>query len=357
VSLVKYVGPRGVRWGYRFWKAGVLHKQQVGSYELAKEAEKRERKALEESAFEVRWGPVRPALIDWATALDKYAEAKQKKGTLKDDLTRLGWWRTWAEAQGVTHLQGLTPDVVDQGVRALERAVDPKSGRTLHKPQTVRHYYNNLRHLGNLAVKRWRWLSQNPVLVIPPPSVKTARRKIPTPQQARELEQAAPLPLRRLIQAAKYTGQRKSAVLRMTAEHARTHPGYYPAFDDKGDVEYEIPVAAPLTELIRETGVATGYLWRDAQGEPLKGRFPRKDWERARAKIGMPELTFHGLRHLVGVTLAEAGVPEAVIQAFLGHATREATRMYTRWVREKSLQQASSTLTKAFREPKPRRRR
>jgi integrase len=355
LTLVKYVGPRGVRWGYRFWAGGQLVKQQVGSYELAKEAEKRARRERETAAFEVRWGPVTPALTDWATALEKYEHAKAKKDTLRDDLTRLRWWRAWAEAHGVSHLQGLTPDVVDAGLTALETETTD-TGRTRHRPQTVRHYYNVLRHLGNLAVRRWRWLRENPVLVIASPAVPTSRRAIPTLAQARTLLAAAEVPLRRLIWAALYTGQRQTAVLRMTVELAAERPEWYPALDEKGDVEYWIPVASPLAALMRETGVVHGALWRDADGEAFR-RFPRVAWERARAAAGLPRLRFHDLRHLVGITLAEAGVPDAVIQAFLGHASRQATLIYTRWVRDRALHAAAGTLSRAFAEPRPRRRR
>jgi integrase len=353
LTLVKYVGARGVRWGYRFWAGGRLYKHQVGSYELAKEAEKRARRGVETTAFERHWGPVTAPLTDWDTALEKYAAAKAKKRTLVDDQARLAWWRAWSVSQGVTHLQGLTPDVIDGGLTALADATHPTTGRARHRPQTIRHYYNVLRHLGNLAVRRWRWLKENPVLVIPPPPVPTIRKSIPTLAQAHALIQAAPLPLRRLILAALYTGQRQTAVLRMTAQLAAERPGYYPAVDDKGDVEYWIPVAPPLAELMRATGVGVGPLWRDASGAPFR-RFPRVEWERARAQASLPQFRFHGLRDLVGITLAEAGIADAVIQAFLGHASRQATLIYTRWVRDQALQDAAQTIGRAFRPPRRR---
>jgi integrase len=58
---------------------------------------------------------------------------------------------------------------------------------------------------------------------------------------------------------------------------------------------------------------------------------------------------FHDLRHLVGVTLAEADVPTNVLRAFMHHASRQASEVYTRWISDRVLQDAASKLTSALR--------
>ena len=52
------------------------------------------------------------------------------------------------------------------------------------------------------------------------------------------------------------------------------------------------------------------------------------DWDKVVARIGLPDLTRHGLRHTGATWMADAGVPLHVLQDILGHASMETTRGY-----------------------------
>jgi integrase len=52
------------------------------------------------------------------------------------------------------------------------------------------------------------------------------------------------------------------------------------------------------------------------------------DWDSIVAKLGLPDLTRHGLRHTGATWMADAGVPLHVLQEILGHASMETTRGY-----------------------------
>ena len=52
------------------------------------------------------------------------------------------------------------------------------------------------------------------------------------------------------------------------------------------------------------------------------------NWDTIVAKLGLPDLTRHGLRHTGATWMADAGVPLHVLQEILGHASMETTRGY-----------------------------
>ena len=52
------------------------------------------------------------------------------------------------------------------------------------------------------------------------------------------------------------------------------------------------------------------------------------NWDGTVAKLGLPDLTRHGLRHTWATWMADAGIPLHVIQDILGHASMETTRGY-----------------------------
>jgi integrase len=59
----------------------------------------------------------------------------------------------------------------------------------------------------------------------------------------------------------------------------------------------------------------------------LDGGNFRRDWQRARIAIGLPELRFHDLRHTFGTRLAKLA-PLGVVQRALGHADINTTMRY-----------------------------
>ncbi|WP_294181157.1 site-specific integrase [uncultured Schumannella sp.] len=52
------------------------------------------------------------------------------------------------------------------------------------------------------------------------------------------------------------------------------------------------------------------------------------NWDGIVARLGLPDLTRHGLRHTGATWMADAGVPLHVLQDILGHASMETTRGY-----------------------------
>ena len=75
------------------------------------------------------------------------------------------------------------------------------------------------------------------------------------------------------------------------------------------------------------------FVWYARQWERLDPTRPVKKWDTAwrnlRAKAGLPKLRFHDLRHTIITELAEAGVPDHVMESISGHLSRRMLEHYS----------------------------
>jgi len=75
------------------------------------------------------------------------------------------------------------------------------------------------------------------------------------------------------------------------------------------------------------------YVWCARQWGRLDPSRPVKKWDTAwrnlRAKAGLPKLRFHDLHHTIITELAEAGVPDHVMESISGHLSRRMLEHYS----------------------------
>lgn len=96
-----------------------------------------------------------------------------------------------------------------------------------------------------------------------------------------------------------------------------------------------LPLPAPLAAVLDRHHAlagrpATGLVWTTPTGDAID---PRRDYEAWRAHLraaGLPDVPLHAARHTTATLLMEAGVPDTVIQAILGHSDVVTTRGYQR---------------------------
>lgn len=116
------------------------------------------------------------------------------------------------------------------------------------------------------------------------------------------------------------TGLRRGEYLALRDEHLLPHTRQIVVPGTKtGSSRAAIVVGEQAWEWVRAAVPAT------LTKKQLYTRF--KDAARA---VGAPSLTLHDLRHLKGMVLSDAGLPDAIIQDALRHATPGMTRRYTR---------------------------
>jgi integrase len=137
----------------------------------------------------------------------------------------------------------------------------------------------------------------------------------------------------------RYTGQRRSDVLKMTRA----------AYDGEGIQVVQqktrqalwIPVHARLRAYLDALPKDALLLVTNTDGYPVE---ESKFSKRFRAWLdahGLRGLHFHGLRHAAGRALAEAGCSTKEIQAILGHRTAQMVELYSKAAQQKKLARAA----------------
>lgn len=71
-----------------------------------------------------------------------------------------------------------------------------------------------------------------------------------------------------------------------------------------------------------------GYVFTGQKGGPLTPHVWQGAWEKARTKVGVPEIHLHDLRHLAGTLAASTGASTKELMYRLGHASHQAALRY-----------------------------
>jgi integrase len=218
-----------------------------------------------------------------------------------------------------------------------------------HKRSFANLLINLVRLLFNWAIKRGL-TEKNPALAVDkirrPKDAKIVNR----PWRAEELEivlARASGQIRLAVAIAAYTGLRESNVVKVTWA---SYDGV--AFETRqiktGDPIW-IKVHFRLREILEQTPRVSPVVLIGARGKPFTESGLRTSFFRlirtlvAQGKV-QPGLSFHGLRHTLGTTLAEAGCDAATIAAVLGQATTKMAEHYSKTAKRKHLVDAAIDL-------------
>jgi integrase len=137
----------------------------------------------------------------------------------------------------------------------------------------------------------------------------------------------------------RYTGQRRSDVLKMTRA----------AYDGEGIQVLQqktrqavwIPVHARLRTYLDVLPKDALLLVTNSNSRPVEESKFSKGFRTWLDAHGLPGLHFHGLRHAAGRALAEAGCSTKEIQAILGHRTAQMVELYSKAAQQKRLARAA----------------
>lgn len=163
---------------------------------------------------------------------------------------------------------------------------------------------------------------------------------------------AAPLGLRVPVALGLYTGQREADVLRMT--WAAYRDGGIALRQAKTGTDLFIPVHPRLAATLDEARRAR-EAWQAAKpgrttaltivtggrGRPLTPDGFRSLFYDERKRLGLLDVTFHGLRHTAAGKLAEVGCSDAEIMAVTGHKSEKQVKEYRRRADQKRLATAA----------------
>ncbi len=188
------------------------------------------------------------------------------------------------------------------------------------------------------------------------------RDRILSPSEFDALMENSPKYMQPVIAAGYYAGMRKSEILTLTWDKVDLETRFIHLYaeDTKDSEDRDAPICNELFEILKDIPRAihdNHVFLRD--GEPIK--YFDKALKAACKKAGIVHgrfkkggFVFHDLRHTFNTNMRKAGVPESVIMAITGHATRSMFDRYNTIDHEdmkKGVDQLSEMLTKTLTKP------
>jgi integrase len=218
----------------------------------------------------------------------------------------------------------------DKRIALLEqRHIEAMIGEKAGKPSAQRNLLRVLRMLLDFAVKQ-KLRRDNPARGIELDAIKTTGYHSWTEEELRQYEAHFPVGTKARLALALllYTATRRTDVVALGPPNMR-RAGRLLFTYSKNNTEMDIPIAAPLAEIIAATpmvGVKT-YLVTE-YGRPFTAP-GFGNWFRDRCnEAGLPQCSAHGLRKAFLRRMAEAGCSEDYIASISGHRDMREIRTY-----------------------------
>jgi integrase len=224
---------------------------------------------------------------------------------------------------GKLALEEIDAEAIDEYIQT--RKADSVMNATINRDLAV------LRHMLRMAVRKWRWLRQEPYIELLPESG-------PRDRELGEAEEAKLLPFcqkdfRALVQAARYTGMRQGELLKLTWGQVDLVNRTLDFPPTKRGRKRLVPIAEPLYYVLMRLRGTCGHkdldhVFSRADGTPWNKLAVELRLVNAVKAAGIPAIRFHDLRHTIASRLKRRGVHETEIQRLLGHKSLQMTDRY-----------------------------
>ena len=211
-----------------------------------------------------------------------------------------------------------------------------------HAANTLRRTLRNLmRHAIDIGLR-----ADDPTRDVKAIRIKSTGHHSWTDAEIAQFERCHPVgsPARLAHALLLYTGQRRSDVIRMGAQHVRG--GILYVKQDKTGVELAIPVHPDLAAVIAATPSRHLTFLTTTIGGPFAARTFAGWFRRECDKAGLPHCSAHGLRKAAARRLAEAGCTAHEIGAITGHASLTELVRYTKAADQRRLAEAAMAKTR-----------
>jgi len=211
-----------------------------------------------------------------------------------------------------------------------------------HAANTLRRALRNLmRHAIDIGLR-----ADDPTRDVKAIRIKSTGHHSWTDAEIAEFERCHPVGSRARLALALllYTGQRRSDVIRMGAQHVRG--GVLHVKQDKTGVELAIPVHPDLAAVIAATPSRHLTFLTTTIGGPFAARTFAGWFRRECDKAGLPHCSAHRLRKAAARRLAEAGCTAHEIGAITGHASLTELVRYTKAADQRRLAEAAMAKTR-----------
>lgn len=297
--------------------AGVRQSSRTADYDAAKALEAK----LNHEAWKREHMDIEPA-HSWKESVVKYLQEHRHAASYSTIVQRLRWWD--AHLGKVEDIRKITRDVVDKAMHKHRTITAlPSPGNT-----TANKYVIVVGAVLNAACREWGWTQSSPKL-----------RRYPEPEHRREylqldewrrLETELPAHLKPPARFALATGLRKSKVFGLTWDQIDKRNRSLTTTGNATKRGNTIPLNKTALAVLEEISASpVRHLKRvfTYKGAPLADYGDA--FYKARERAGLPDFTWHGLRHTFASWLGQSGASETVIDQLGGWAEKDTRSIYT----------------------------
>ena len=239
----------------------------------------------------------------------------------KERVQKLGWWR---EKIGYLALAEITPHIIDEHLSTMTQS-----------NATVTKYLKNISHVFSIGVKKWGWISDNPVLKVTAPQQPAGRiRFLSDDERERLLIACKESPnsyLYTCVVLAISTGMRQAELMGLTWQDVNLKEGVIILHKTKNGERRRVPVTSLALDLLHAHAkirrIDTTLLF-PSPTKPQKPIELKKSWLNAMTKAGITDFHWHDLRHCTASYLVMNGASLAEVAEILGHKTLQMTKRY-----------------------------
>jgi len=237
--------------------------------------------------------------------------------------------RTWEDDDRIAKkLQKFFGDVPLMTINPDDIERYKGSRRGLVKEATINRELTILKCIFSKAVT-WGYARHDPTKGVRLYKEERVPVKILLPQERKRLFEAAPDSLRPILVMALKTGMRKGEILNLKWKDINLEHGTISVTHTKSKKLREVPMHAEVEEYLKAMPRISEFVFCNANGRKLRPEgISRREFEATKTKAGLPELTFHALRHNFATELVAKGADLRTVQDYMGHSSLSLLQRY-----------------------------
>lgn len=204
-----------------------------------------------------------------------------------------------------------------------------KADRLGHvKESTVNRELALLKVIFSKAV-RWGYAGRNPIKEVELFKEEKTPVRLLTPEERRKILDACPEFLRPIVLMALKTGMRQGEIIALEWRDVDLAQDLINVRHTKAKKLRQIPIHPELKRILKELPRTTPFVFSNSAGAKFhRNGIVREAFEKVREKVGIPELTFHMLRHNFASELIAKGADVRTVQEYMGHSSLRMLQRY-----------------------------
>jgi len=195
------------------------------------------------------------------------------------------------------------------------------SRRSIVKDATINRELTILKAIFKRAVI-WGYTHHDPTKDVRPYREERTPVRILSSEERQRLIESAPEFMRPILVMALKTGMRKGEIMSLQWRNVDLEHEMISVTHTKSRKLREVPIHPELADMLKALPRVSEHVFCDRKGRKLcvDGKL-RKIFVESRNKAGLPDLTFHALRHNFASELVAKGADLRTVQEYLGHSS------------------------------------